>query len=682
MNVSQQRRGYRLKHARWEEVKVEAREVKVEEHEVKVNPDDVKTEPNLHSVVPSDLVFRASAHEEQADEKPINTPTPAPNISDDVTIVSIVHHRQTTPIIIDADNEQAGPTSSTLTHTPVIVELDDAEGLGNHPSPAQMFASDDVIIVSERHASPIILEPDKDRRQPSPVIIEPGEEERQPSPVVSESNEEVPASGSAQQPATLLPYQIKSADHLFNILSRGQRALDASDTGTGKTYVTIYNAKRLGLKPFVVCPKAIAANWFDVADQFGVELKGVAHYELLKGGKYFHNMKTKPLVCPWVEITKVESWEAVEVDETGESVDPKRPDYGLPPPAKRRKIVSYEFKFDFPTDTLIVFDEAHRCKNHHTANSKLLQSACDTKNKVLIISATIFDKVSYFTVFGMFFQLYDALNEVEFWLRRELLFLERTPSSKVDPEIQNLSKERKQLLCIHRALVPKYASRIQIKDLGKAFPRCQIFANCYYLDDAYKIARLYDDIRILLDQLRDELEKSRALGRLVKLRQLIEVLKVPIFIELAQNFLEKGLSVVIFANFSATIEQLLIQLNDHKPAAVWGVDSMGDRQLDIERFQSNKTRLMICNIKAGGEGLSFHDKHGGYRRVALFNPTWSAQDLVQALGRIHRAKGKSPVVQYLIYAKETYEEEICMIVKRKMGNYRTLNDGGLSGRYY
>ncbi len=38
----------------------------------------------------------------------------------------------------------------------------------------------------------------------------------------------------------LLPYQIQHVNNLHNTLILHKRALDASDTGTGKTYTTIY----------------------------------------------------------------------------------------------------------------------------------------------------------------------------------------------------------------------------------------------------------------------------------------------------------------------------------------------------------------------------------------------------------------------------------------------------------
>jgi hypothetical protein len=58
---------------------------------------------------------------------------------------------------------------------------------------------------------------------------------------------------------------------------------------------------------------------------------------------------------------------------------------------------------------------------------------------------------------------------------------------------------------------------------------------------------------------------------------------------------------------------------------------------------------MIANIKAGGTGVSLHDLHGNYPRVAIHFPTWSSIDFKQALGRIYRANAKSDARQIIVY---------------------------------
>jgi SNF2 family DNA or RNA helicase len=95
-------------------------------------------------------------------------------------------------------------------------------------------------------------------------------------------------------------------------------------------------------------------------------------------------------------------------------------------------------------------------------------------------------------------------------------------------------------------------------------------------------------------------------------------------------------------------------------------------------FNEDKSQIIIANIKAGGVGISLHDTHGKYPRVSIISPSWSAQDILQALGRIHRAKGKTETLQKIIFCKDTIEEKICEKVAEKIGNIAMINDGNMS----
>lgn len=110
---------------------------------------------------------------------------------------------------------------------------------------------------------------------------------------------------------------------------------------------------------------------------------------------------------------------------------------------------------------------------------------------------------------------------------------------------------------------------------------------------------------------------------------------------------------------------------------------MEDRQKAIDLFQNNKERIIICQIRAGGVGISLHDLHGGHPRVTLINYPDSASDLLQALGRAPRAGAKTPVLQRIIFvANVDYEKRIMQNINKKLANISTINDGDLNGYKY
>ena len=80
----------------------------------------------------------------------------------------------------------------------------------------------------------------------------------------------------------LLPYQVPHLLQLYECLTIKKRVVDASDTGTGKTYTAIGVAKMLKCRPFIICPKSVISNWIQVCKYFDCEILGIANYEMLK----------------------------------------------------------------------------------------------------------------------------------------------------------------------------------------------------------------------------------------------------------------------------------------------------------------------------------------------------------------------------------------------------------------
>jgi superfamily II DNA or RNA helicase len=162
---------------------------------------------------------------------------------------------------------------------------------------------------------------------------------------------------------------------------------------------------------------------------------------------------------------------------------------------------------------------------------------------------------------------------------------------------------------------------------------------------------------------------------MLRARQKAELIKVPLFVEMVEDALEDGMSVAIFVNFSDTVRALSKRLDTS--CVVWGEKKGDERDRNIVDFQSDKKRVIIINVKAGGSGLSLHDLNGNYPRIALLSPTPSAVDLRQALGRVWREGGKTKALQKIIFVANTVEEEVCDKVKLKLQSLDTINDGDL-----
>lgn len=98
----------------------------------------------------------------------------------------------------------------------------------------------------------------------------------------------------------LLEYQKKHVKNLMYSLDTYGRVLDASDTGTGKTYTCVATCIAMQLKPLIICPKSVISSWKRVLKEFKCKYYGVANYELFQNGKMYTSFSQNESVkCLW-----------------------------------------------------------------------------------------------------------------------------------------------------------------------------------------------------------------------------------------------------------------------------------------------------------------------------------------------------------------------------------------------
>jgi superfamily II DNA or RNA helicase len=425
----------------------------------------------------------------------------------------------------------------------------------------------------------------------------------------------------------LLAYQIDHVKYLLASLENFNAVLDASDTGTGKTFSALACAKELGLIPVILTPKAVIPSWiracskhFDIGDYF------VTNYESIKTGK------TEYLV--------------------------------------RGKEDDFQWNLD-PQKHILIFDEVHRCKNKDTLNAKMLVSAKESKVKTVCLSATIADNPTQLFAVGVTLGLFSN-RYYNTWLRSLGGYYNENEMRYIFPESS--------LLTVNNQIFPNRGHRISVKELGNLFPETRILPDVFTVSDASqkRINDLYDAITIALGELKqkEKSDKGHHLTEILRARQEIELIKVPVFVDLAQDALEENNSVVIIVNFTETLNALAEKL--HTKCVVHGQQTAQEREKNIADFQADKERIIILNIRSGGVGVSLHDLNGNHPRVSLISPSWSAQDVVQAVGRVWRAGSKSSSIQKVVYCANTIEESICEKMKEKIDNINKINEASVS----
>lgn len=439
----------------------------------------------------------------------------------------------------------------------------------------------------------------------------------------------------------LLNYQVPHVYQLYEALKTTDCVLDASDTGTGKTYVALAVCHLMKKKAFIICPKSVITSWVNVAKQMNVEIDGLSNYEKIKGCRYYTS-KLKNMPCTYIK--------KYFIDEEKKSV---------------------RYKVEMPEDVMIIYDEAHRCKNSSTTNCKILMAMKESNRKILLLSATIIDKVESFSPFGILFDLYNNTRQFNTWIKNRIMFHQKKNGLKPELSIKKNTDLIKQIL--HDTIFPKRGSRLKIKELGDLFPQNQIVAKCYYCKDSKEVDKLYEMINVELKDLQTREEQSEKLGKLIICRMKIEMYKLPIILDLIDDALENGYAIAVFVNYRDSMNYLLHHLKE-ECSLIHGDQTIDERQINIDNFQSNRTNILISIITAGGVGISLHDLHGK-PRMSIISPSWTATDVVQALGRIHRAGSKSPALQRIVYIANTYEENICKMIDTKLETLSFVNDG-------
>lgn len=433
----------------------------------------------------------------------------------------------------------------------------------------------------------------------------------------------------------LFKYQHDHTKIIINALKTHNCSVDASDTGTGKTHCSIVAAKNMGYNIVVMCPKSVIPIW---------ERAGKLHkYEIIKPKNISDLKKMKKR---WITVTNYEQFKS---DNS---------------PFLKIKIVDNKpiYKWKFPKKTVLIVDECHRAKNHKTQNSKMLYSAHESKIPMMLLSATMIDRIPYMYSIGYLTGLFLSIMQFKQWVKNRKM-------DNPDKDVSKICLER-----LHTHIFPDRGSRMTIGQLGDKFPDNNvIYEPCQIGSDNKKIHQIYEKMVERVKKIMESKGDSTCvLTLMLRARQNAELVKVPIIAQMAQDLLDEGKSVAIFLNFNDSIEHLALLLETD--CIITG-DNPEERQELIDKFQSDKSRIIICNIKAGGVGISLHDLNGNHPRVSIIVPSWSAMEVKQCLGRIARAGAKTKCIQKVLYCPNSIEETIVCLIRKKIKNIDTMNDG-------
>lgn len=431
----------------------------------------------------------------------------------------------------------------------------------------------------------------------------------------------------------LRPWQIGACEKLVSAINYWGGAADGSQLGSGKTYSAIGVARELKVSFVVVCPKAVKHQWERVIKEhfhMGSMCKGIINYEMLIRGRKDSDIASFVL---------------------------------------KRELKRHKFIWKIPKDTLIIWDESHKIKNPKTKISNCCIEANKQGFKQLFLSATMASSPLDLKTVGICLKMFKNGQPYFDWLNLHGTFK--------DMWGMKFNNDPKVLKKLHTYLFEHRGVCLKRDDIPN-FPECEIIVQAYDIDEqkAIEINKTYKQMSLELKRLNTLLknEESQLVIRL-RCRQKVELLKTDLFVDLASEGLESGMSVLLFVNYTETINVLSDRLNTR--CIYSGQISDTDKIQNLKDFQSNKSKILIIQNKSGNAGINAGDEHGGHPRLSIISPDDSAIVIKQCCGRACRENSKSKSIIKIPFCNNTIEAAVVDNFSQKSNNIDTVNDADL-----
>jgi len=154
-------------------------------------------------------------------------------------------------------------------------------------------------------------------------------------------------------------------------------------------------------------------------------------------------------------------------------------------------------------------------------------------------------------------------------------------------------------------------------------------------------------------------------GGTVRITKSSDSAKMELLLQLLQESVEGGHRVLVFSQFVTMLK--LIREELHESGLCGGEiayldGSSQDRAAQVERFQSDSSiSVFLISLKAGGYGLNLT----GADTVIHFDPWWNPAVESQATDRAHRIGQDKVVSSYKFITRDTVEEKILKLQRRK-----------------
>jgi SNF2 family DNA or RNA helicase len=408
-------------------------------------------------------------------------------------------------------------------------------------------------------------------------------------------------------------------------LVENKKFILADDMGLGKTTSTIISALETEAKKvLIICPASLKINWQreieNYSDRTTSIIEGkkwddadfvIINYDIIKN---FHDDKKK------AESTIVKS------------------------------------KFD-----LVIVDEAHYVQNSQAQRTKLINDIGRNVERVWLLTGTPITSrpINYFNLLN----LIDS-PVAQNWMAYVKRYCNGFQFQAGRRKIWNVSgasnleelRDRTSPLVLRRL-------KENVLDLPE-----KIITPVYLRLKSKEYEELMGEYYDWYDKSGESDSLTLQFTKLTKVRQVIAEEKTKATIELCENIIEQGKKVIVFTNFTKSLEMIL-QHFGKSAVRLDGQMSQKERQLSVDNFQNDENiTVFVGNIKAAGVGITLTAAEAVVMNDLSFLPS----DHSQAEDRSYRYGQKNNVLVYYPIFDNTVEGIIYDILKKKKNIFETI----------
>jgi SWI/SNF-related matrix-associated actin-dependent regulator 1 of chromatin subfamily A len=403
-------------------------------------------------------------------------------------------------------------------------------------------------------------------------------------------------------------------------LVENKKFILADDMGLGKTTSTIIAALESGSKKvLIICPATLKINWKREIENYSDKTIYIAESK---------NFNTEA------------DYVIINYDILKNFHDPK----------KKNESQVLASNFD-----LVIIDEAHYIKNVTAQRTKLINDIVKNIDRLWLLSGTPMTSrpIDYFNLLSLIDSPV-AKNWMAYAIRYCQGYQFNVGGRKVwnVTGASNLEELRDRTLGLTLRRLKENVLDLPDKIITPVYLRLK--------------SKQYEEVMgEYYDWYDKNPEESKSLtvqfSKLTKVRQIIADEKIAQTIELAENILEQDKKVIIFCNFTDSLNKI----TEHFGKAAVKLDgsmSKPERQRSVDEFQDNpKVKVFVGNIKAAGVGITLTAAEAVIMNDLSFLPS----DHAQSEDRAYRYGQKNNVLVYYPIFENTIEGVIYDILNNK-----------------